>query len=79
MTYQNHPRISSDPKVCHGKPVIAGTRVMVWQILGALAGGDSPETLLQDYPSLKPGDIEAALAFGAELAQLKDVPELVAK
>ena len=41
--------VSTDPAVCHGKPVIQGTRVLVSTILGALAGGDSRETIAEDY------------------------------
>ncbi len=41
--------ISIDPAVCHGKPVIEGTRVLLSTILGALAGGDSREMVAQDY------------------------------
>jgi len=40
--------ISIDPAVCHGKPVIQGTRVLVASILGALAGGDSREMIAED-------------------------------
>ena len=45
-------RIEINPNVCHGSPVIRGTRVLVSQILGALSGGDSVETVLEDYPSI---------------------------
>jgi uncharacterized protein (DUF433 family) len=56
-------RISIQPDVCHGKPVIRGTRVMVSTILGALAGGDSVETILEDYPNVTREDVWAARAF----------------
>ena len=62
------PRISIDPAVCHGKPVIKGTRVLVSTLLGALAGGDSIETVLEDYPSVTRADISAALEFAKELS-----------
>ena len=42
-------RIAIDPKICHGKPVIRGTRTPVTVILNALAGGDSFETLQREY------------------------------
>ncbi len=59
-------RIEVDPKRCHGKPVIAGTRVMVRTVLGALAAGDSPERIAESYRvSLE--DIRAAVAFANEL------------
>jgi len=64
-------RISIDPKVCHGKPVIKGTRVLVSNILGALAGGDSIERILEDYPNISQDDIYAALQFGSELSSLE--------
>jgi len=56
-------RISIDPTVCHGKPVIRGTRVLVSTLLGAIAGGDSIETVLEDYPNVTREDIAAALEF----------------
>jgi uncharacterized protein (DUF433 family) len=43
-----HERIVLDPKICHGKPVVRGTRTPVTVILSALAGGDSFETIQQD-------------------------------
>jgi len=67
-------RISADPKVCHGQACIKGTRVMVSVILENLAGGVPPEEILQSYPSLKKGDIEAALSYAAALAEERIVP-----
>ncbi len=64
-------RITLNPLVCHGKPVIAGTRVLVSTILGALAAGDSVEMLLEDYPHLTREDIEAALAFAREVSEFQ--------
>ena len=43
------PGIEVDERVCHGKPVIAGTRVPVRTVLGAVAAGDSVEQVAQDY------------------------------
>lgn len=62
-------RISIDPNVCHGKPCIKGTRIMVWIIVSCLANGDSIEDILDAYPRLKREDIRAALAFAAEMAR----------
>ncbi|MGV3533683.1 MAG: DUF433 domain-containing protein [Chthoniobacteraceae bacterium] len=56
-------RISIDPAVCHGKPVIRGTRVLVSTLLGALAGGDSFEMALEDYPTVTKEDLLAAQGF----------------
>jgi uncharacterized protein (DUF433 family) len=49
-------RIQIHPEICHGKPVIRGTRVLVSVILGALAAGDSQEMILEDYPGLTKAD-----------------------
>ncbi len=61
-------RLQIDPTVCHGKPVIRDTRVLVSTILGALSGGDSVEDVLQDFPSITADDIAAALAFASRLS-----------
>ena len=54
-------KIEINPKICHGKPIIKGTRVIVSNILGALASGDSVEEILNDYPNITQEDIFAAL------------------
>lgn len=61
-------RIQIDPRICHGKPVIHGTRVLVSTILGALSGGDSREMVLEDYPAISAEDIAAALEFAGRLS-----------
>ena len=67
-------RIEVNPAVCHGKPVVRGTRVMVSQVLGALSGGDSIEDVLMDYPSLSSEDVSAVFAFAGTLASFEDIP-----
>ena len=67
-------RISVNPKVCHGKACIRGTRIMVSVVLDNLAAGVSHEEILRSYPSLTPDDIQAALAYAAELARERSVP-----
>lgn len=62
-------RISVDPLICHGKACIKGTRVMVSVILDNLATGVSREEILRSYPSLTVEDIQAALAYAADLAR----------
>ncbi len=59
-------RISIDPLVQHGKPVIRGTRVPVSRIVGGLAGGMSPEEVLQEY-EISMEDLRAALAYAVQL------------
>ena len=67
-------RIEINPSVCHGKPVIRGTRVLVSQLLGALAGGDSVNDIMMDYPSITSEDISAVFAFAGSLASFEDMP-----
>jgi uncharacterized protein (DUF433 family) len=69
-----HDRIAISPNICHGKPVIQGTRVLVANVLGALSAGDSIETVLEDYPNITRDDVLAALAFGGELSQFQETP-----
>ena len=67
-------RISIDPKVCFGRPVIKGTRIWVSLILDFLADGDSIETILQEYPQITRQDVLACIAFGAESASDRFIP-----
>ncbi|MCP5550143.1 MAG: DUF433 domain-containing protein [Akkermansiaceae bacterium] len=62
-------RITRNPSVMGGKPCIRGTRVTVGMILGMLASEHSRAELLRLYPYLAAEDIDAALQFGARLAQ----------
>jgi uncharacterized protein (DUF433 family) len=71
-------RIQINPRVCHGKPVIRGTRVLVSTILGALSGGDSIAEVLEDYPNIRERDIRAALAFAGDLSRFEEAPYEVA-
>lgn len=58
-------RISIDPAVMLGKPVIRGTRITVELLLRKLAEGTAEHELLEDYPQLTTADIRAAVAYGA--------------
>jgi uncharacterized protein (DUF433 family) len=60
-------RISIVPNICHGKPVVKGTRVLVSNILGALSAGETIEQILEDYPNITREDIMASLEFGSQL------------
>jgi len=62
-------RIVIDPNVCFGKACIRGTRIWVSLILDFLASGMTNEEILAEYPQLKREDIQAALAYGAEMAR----------
>ena len=61
-------RIVIDPKICHGKPVIRGTRTPVAIVVGSLAGGMSFEDVEREY-AVTGDDIRAALAFAGELVE----------
>ena len=63
-------RISSNADICHGKPCIRGTRIMVSVVLDNLADNVDEETILKNYPSLERADIRAAVAYAAELAHV---------
>ena len=66
-------RIVSDPAICGGQPVFRGTRVTLRTVLASLADGDSTETILASFPTLKPEDIQAAISFAAASAE-EDLP-----
>ncbi len=61
-----HERITTDPAVMLGKPVIRGTRITVELILRKLGGGLSTGEVLADHPQLNLDDIHAAQAFAAD-------------
>ncbi len=71
-------RITIDPAICHGQPVIRGLRYPVEWVLSMLSGGTTTEALLVDYPDLEREDIFAALAFGAKLARVQRIETLAA-
>jgi len=67
-------RISIKSNVCHGQACIKGTRIPVHQIVRMMANGDSPEDLMESYPTLKRKDILACLEYAAYLAQEQVTP-----
>ncbi len=69
-------RIWIDPKRCFGKPCIRGHRIWGSLILGMLASGATTQQILDDYPELVEADVQACMAFGAEMARERyvDVP-----
>lgn len=60
-------RISVDPGVCSGKPCIRGTRIMVKNILGMIAGGYTIENVLGAYPELTREDVVEALDYASRV------------
>jgi len=69
----HHERITIDPDVMFGKPVIRGTRVPVEHILRKLAAGESVQDVLAAFPHLVEADVRAALAFAADTIALDDI------
>jgi len=65
-------RISIDPRVCHGKPCIKGTRIIVSVVLDYLKAGEKTDAILEQYPGLTQEDVRAALAYAAWLAHEED-------
>ena len=59
--------VITDPKICHGKPVFKGTRVLVSDVLEMLAEGMSIDDILEEYPQLSKEMILEAIALAAEL------------
>lgn len=62
-------KITVDPAVCHGRACIRGTRVMVSALVDNLAAGVPRPEILKSYPAITEADLDAALAYAAELAR----------
>lgn len=62
-------RITANPNILGGKPIIRGTRITVHLVLDLLAAAETTETILRDYyPHLSPEDVQACLEYAARLA-----------
>ena len=66
-------RITLDPNICHGKPAIRGLRYPVESILEYLAGGDTIDTILEEFPDLEREDILACLAYAIASIKAKSI------
>lgn len=60
-------RITIDPDIFGGKPIVRGRRLAVEHVLGMLAAGDDPDTILSGYPWLEKEDIQACLVYAHRL------------
>lgn len=56
-------RITADPKIFGGKPIVRGLRISVESIVSLLAQGETVEAILDDYPGLTREDVQACLAY----------------
>jgi len=70
-------RITVNPRIFGGKPIIRGRRLAVEHVLGMLAAGDSPETVLEGFPWLEPEDIQACLVYARRLVGHERVEPLL--
>jgi uncharacterized protein (DUF433 family) len=68
MTLTGYPRIAIDPAICGGRPIVAGTRVRVSDVLEMLAQGATEAEIAADYPYVALEDIRACLAYAASVA-----------
>ncbi len=64
-------RITIDPAICHGQPVVRGMRYTVESLLEYLAGGDTIEDILSDFPDLEREDLLACLEFATQSLRVK--------
>lgn len=65
----NEERIEINPEICHGKPRIKGTRIMISIILEWLESGKSFEEIIDAYPGLSPKDISAAIRYARKFLE----------
>jgi len=70
-------RITVNPKIFNGKPIIRGRRLAVEHVLGMLGAGDTPETILQGYPWLEMDDIRACLIYARRVIGQERVEPLI--
>ncbi len=60
-------RITINPQIFGGKPIIRGRRIAVEHVLGMLAAGSTAQTILEYYPFLEPEDVQACLVYARRL------------
>lgn len=70
-------RITSNPDICFGKPVIRGTRMAVIFLMEHLAAGDSYEEILDAFPFLEKEDILACLQYATQLMDRNSIPQKI--
>ena len=67
-------RITIDPHTCGGKPIFEGTRIPVYIILEMLANREVHEEILRDYPNVTAADLQDAITFARNLAEIPGNP-----
>ena len=71
-------RITVNPQIYGGKPIIRGMRLAVEHVLGMLAAGDAPQAILEAYPYLEREDIQACLVFARRLVGRERIEPVIA-
>ena len=71
-------RITVDPAIFGGKPIVRGMRIAVEHVLGMLAAGETPESLLREYPFLEAADVLACIAYALRSVAGEQVQERIA-
>jgi uncharacterized protein (DUF433 family) len=71
-------RVTVNPAIFGGKPIVRGLRIAVEHVLGMLAAGDTPEKILSEYPFLEPLDIQACIAYAHRSLAGEQVYERIA-
>lgn len=69
-------RITANPNVCHGKPCVRGTRVLVSVVLDNLAAGLTPEEIAGEYPPVTVEDVQAVIHYAADLVREEELVPL---
>lgn len=64
-------RITIDPQICHGKPVVRGLRYPVEMLLELMSAGMTADEILADYEDLERDDLLAVLSYATRLSQIK--------
>ena len=71
-------RITIDPDICHGKPVVRGLRYPAETVLELLSSGMTNAEILMDYPDLELDDIRAVLLYASVLSRVKSIDRVYA-
>lgn len=69
-------RITVDPRICHGKPVVRGFRYPVQTLLELMSSGMTFDEILADYEDLEREDLLAVLSYAARLSEVKRTDQL---
>ena len=73
MELKEYERITIDPNIMVGKPVIKGTRIPVYVVLNLLGEGCTFEEIIKDYPDITKEDSLAAIRFAAQFTDFEEI------